>query len=299
MKRAPLVTTVLAVMAIAQTGNPCWSVSGGPKVALTGEEVVIVWDEANQTEHFVRQAEFKTQAKDFGFLVPVPSVPQVVEVDERAITILRDLAFPPVRNGGGGFTGGFGGGAFGGGGKVSIVKTENVGDYQVTTLTGTTGDAVQNWLKKHRFEFDDEGAEYLDHYIQRHWGFVAFKFRGTPGKQSTKAVRISFRTKQPFYPYKAPLSNWPSDKVKPLTVYFIAATHQRALYEGNLHPWEAKRTELSGGLPSQSAKELIRCLKLAAKDLPARRAVTVFVNGQNKSGYDRDLVFTPDMSVAR
>ena len=59
-------------------------------VEITDEAALIVWDSANQTEHFIRNANFETDAKDFGFLVPTPSVPSLHESGGRVLSELAE-----------------------------------------------------------------------------------------------------------------------------------------------------------------------------------------------------------------
>ena len=45
-------------------------------VRIADQEILVVWNPATKTEHFIRQASFRSQAKGFGFLVPTPTPPQ-------------------------------------------------------------------------------------------------------------------------------------------------------------------------------------------------------------------------------
>ena len=74
--RLPVIP-ILAVFAISLT--PLVACAPAPRegqiVEIADESAVIIWDSASQTEHFIRRASFKTEATDFGFLVPTPSQP--------------------------------------------------------------------------------------------------------------------------------------------------------------------------------------------------------------------------------
>ena len=65
------------------------------------QTVIMLWDEARQTQHFIRKADFKTNAKDVGFLVPSPSRPQLDESGNGAFVKLAEITAPPVPQGGG------------------------------------------------------------------------------------------------------------------------------------------------------------------------------------------------------
>lgn len=46
----------------------------GQPVVNADQTVIILWDAAKQTQHFIRKASFKTGANDFGFIVPSPTL---------------------------------------------------------------------------------------------------------------------------------------------------------------------------------------------------------------------------------
>jgi hypothetical protein len=82
---------------------------------LSVERVLIAWDETTGTEDFVREARFERSNQSFGFVVPVPSRPEVSAVARSPFNGLTG-AFPymlppsPLTRAGGGL------GAIGGGG---------------------------------------------------------------------------------------------------------------------------------------------------------------------------------------
>ena len=69
----------------------------GARVDIAEESAIIIWDAATKTEQFIRRASFKTDAKDFGFLVPTPSKPTLAEADDSAFHELERITAPPIR----------------------------------------------------------------------------------------------------------------------------------------------------------------------------------------------------------
>ena len=65
-------------------------------VEIADENAIIIWDSSSQTEHLNRRATFNTEAKDFGFLVPTPSQPQLVESDDTAFAESSRITAPKV-----------------------------------------------------------------------------------------------------------------------------------------------------------------------------------------------------------
>src|SRR5688500_9107818 len=102
----------------------CCLAYGQDPMSLIDEKAIIVWNPKTQMEHFIRQASFEGKAKDFGFIVPTPSQPQVEEADAAAFERLQKLVPKPSTRGMDAAStpaGGFGG--------VEILEQKRVGDY--------------------------------------------------------------------------------------------------------------------------------------------------------------------------
>ena len=61
----------------------------GSRVGVNSEEEIILYDAALHTEHFIRRADFRTEVKDFGFLVPTPSKPDLGEAESHVFDTLK------------------------------------------------------------------------------------------------------------------------------------------------------------------------------------------------------------------
>src|SRR3954451_5876569 len=68
----------------------------GKPVVNADQTVIIIWDAATKTQHFIRQASFKSAADDFGFLVPSPNEPELDESGNDAFPYLYDITKPKV-----------------------------------------------------------------------------------------------------------------------------------------------------------------------------------------------------------
>jgi len=66
------------------------------KVEVVDESAVIVWDKANQTEHFIRRATFDATGKSIGFIVPTPSVPQLAAANNEVFKELTEAIRPQL-----------------------------------------------------------------------------------------------------------------------------------------------------------------------------------------------------------
>ena len=94
-----LLTTVFAavVASVVATDDAhacCAAGPSGQPVVNADQSVILVWDSATKTEHFIRRASFRSEADDFGFLVPTPSQPELAESGNDAFPLLQKLTEP-------------------------------------------------------------------------------------------------------------------------------------------------------------------------------------------------------------
>src|SRR5438105_2779881 len=68
----------------------------GKPVVNADQAVIILWDAATKTQHFIRRASFKSEGDDFGFLIPSPSQPELSESGNEAFPYLQSLTEPKV-----------------------------------------------------------------------------------------------------------------------------------------------------------------------------------------------------------
>jgi len=66
---------LLAALASDPALACCPAPRSGQAVVNADQTVILIWDAATKTQHFIRKASFKSEADDFGFLVPSPSKP--------------------------------------------------------------------------------------------------------------------------------------------------------------------------------------------------------------------------------
>ena len=286
---ARAVSATFLLMAVT-IGYACCMAYGAHPVALVDEKAIIIWNAEQKREHFIRQASFDSEAEHFGFIVPVPSHPEVAEADAAAFNLLESLIpMDPEADGdeddatestdddpeG-----------------VDVIEQYVVGDYEVTILTATDGKSMLAWLEENEYDSRPAMEEWLDYYAKKDWFFAALKFIRAPDTTDpkTEALRISFDTDAPFYPYKMPTDTWPSPHYRPLALYFIASGKTSAQYQDNSVEWEAE-VLWSGRLPGETQERLEEQLGLAATDFPSNAIVTVFHNNRTERGYDSDLAF--------
>src|SRR5687768_15688483 len=91
-----LAATVLAAGLWSWSSACCPAPSRGSIVINADQTVVILWNAARKTQHFIRQASFRSDADDFGFLIPSPTPPELAESGNDAFPYLATLTRPEV-----------------------------------------------------------------------------------------------------------------------------------------------------------------------------------------------------------
>lgn len=256
----------IVVPRVSVTGTP------SPRVETADEAAYIVWDERNSTQHFIRRATFTGTATDFGFLVPTPSRPELRAVDDALFDTLARATAPRIEyreqvkevtkrfefNGclgtNANSTFSFVGSAIKPGGAspgtVQVLEQTRVGDFDATVLTfrrgagedAATGAAeLGRWLTRNGYHSSPRVTRWLARYVEDQWCLTAFKIAGTPAARGSEfraaAVRMSFRTERPFYPYREPEAEWPATAPRLLRVYFAASARFAGKLGDGPIPW--------------------------------------------------------------
>jgi hypothetical protein len=90
---------------------------------------------------------------------------------------------------------------------VRELHTQQVGGFDVSVLEADNAEALAKWIKDHGYSSDPELYEWLTPYVASKWKISAFKISQdakTGAISRTKAVRMSFKTDRPFFPYREP-----------------------------------------------------------------------------------------------
>lgn len=267
-------------------------------VVNASQTVIMIWDKERQTQHFIRKADFKTDAKDIGFLVPSPSRPQL---EESGIEAFRDLAkiTAPARSNGGGFPLGCSVApqvnSLQG---VTVIEEKRVAGYDATVLTARSGDDLVNWLKQNGYAYSPAVADWAKPYLVGSWHFTALKLAKQTSTQSDQdlkatALRITFKTDRPLFPYREPDSRQSSNELdaqrRLLRIYFIADTQYVGKINGS-KPWSGK-TKWSGDI-TKHRQSLLGKLNLPLDSTPSKWWLTEFEDEWPYQKAEGDLYFS-------
>ena len=301
----------------ASPGRPCAPAPPpGTYVSILAEQALIVWDPAAKRQHFIRRARFESSAPDFGFLVPTPPPPELSEAPDAVFDRLREAIQPEVVHRTGLRPIPFAvlalpfmifqrsapmdearmpvtAAAPQARPPVRVLDEKRVAGYDAVVLQADDAPALLRWLGDHKYDARAELREWLRAYVDQHWTVTAFKVAGGAGAAvSTQAVRMSFATERPFFPYREPADQrtGPAVAQRELVVYLVAPGRMGGTIGQGRHwpvhvPWAAPRAGLDAivapALPSGAA-------------LPAGAWLNAFFDTTSpRPGVD-DLFFAPE-----
>lgn len=191
---------------------------------IDSESALIIYDSAAKTEHFIRTANFRSTSAEFGFMVPTPSKPELaeasadvfgaladitkrrVEVRTRAKELSFDCGLLPMSR--------YAAGEAAPHAKadgVKVVEKKRVGDFDAAILQASEPQKLREWLTTNGYDANPTLDKWFEVYTKNKWYLTAFKIAadspaagGNPLALTSTAVRISFQTGEPFYPYREP-----------------------------------------------------------------------------------------------
>jgi hypothetical protein len=256
-------------------------------VVNADQTVIMIWDAASKTQHFIRQASFKSEADDFGFLVPSPTQPELAESGNEAFPYLLKMTEPEkkkVQRPRGGMSCGCGitektaapGVAnLAEAQAVKVLEEKMVAGFQAVVLEATSANALIGWLKDHGYAYSPEVEAWAKPYVEAGWKITALKVaKENDGKEkkvvAASSLRMSFKTERPLFPYREPDSSSSATaldaKHRLLRIYFIA----EARYQGELTKdvaWTGK-VAWADRLNEENRKKVLDMLKLPEATVP-------------------------------
>ena len=294
--------TMLTCGTPLQKSAACCAVTRDARAVVNADQTVImVWDEARQTQHFIRQASFKSDANDIGFIVPTPSRPQLAESGNDAFPRLKEITAPQVRR-----SRGFAPtcaampNATYGASSVRVIEEKRVAGFDATVLTAGSGADLAEWLNEHGYSYSPQVAEWAHPYVTGGWMMTALKVT-KPNDDHAKpdlkaaALRLSFKTDRPLFPYREPESAAAAQRLgtsgRLLRIYFIAGERYRGDLEAK-GKWSG-RVVWAGDITPHRA-DLLTDLKLPAQTGPAQWWLTEFEDQWPYEKAPADVYFARD-----
>ncbi len=281
----------------------CCPVSrSGMPVVNADQTVIILWDAASRIEHMIRKASFKCTADDFGFIVPTPSQPELDESGNDAFPYLQKITEPetkqvrhPI-----GISCGCSKSAIKSAVKseVRVLVEKEVAGFKAAVLDANSASALVGWLKDNGYNYSPQIEAWAKPYVTAGWKFTALKIAKSDDGSNDKtvkasALRISFKTDKPLFPYREPDPQSPAEALgarkRLLRIYFLSDGRM----EGNLaerERWSGRTAWANTLSPEQRAKTL-QLLGLPKNAVPEHLWLTEFEDNWQFQAAPADLYF--------
>lgn len=191
-------------------------------IVQAGERIAFAMADGIVTAHI--QIQYQGTATDFGWLLPLPSVPTLDLGTDELFTQLTsktqpqykinrvyegNCSFDPSRGGGFGLGGtpsanGAGGGGSGGGGGdqsgTPLVYQDSVGPYDYAVLKADTKDAMLQWLADNHYFVPTGTDDALGPYIRPGSFFLALKLKKGNDVGDLQPVVVKYASDLPMIP---------------------------------------------------------------------------------------------------
>lgn len=299
MKRC-LALLLLTILAGADRLEACAPAPrAGERVGIADESAIIVWDPEAQVEELIRRATFQGSAGDFGFLVPTPATPMLTETEDAVFDLVtkktarpverlttRKIDWTPVvfkfmRMSDRGATTGA---------PVEVLSEAKVAGYDAVIISATDVVALKSWLEQNGYPATPGIERWLEPYVRDKWTITAFKIDKDANEAArSRAVRMSFLTTRPVFPYREPAAEQPlSSRV--LRIWFFGPERVRGVLGTNTF-W-AGTLEWANPVDETFRTELS---KASGVNIPIGTRLTHFLDTTTGRG-NEDLYFTRDVS---
>ncbi|HCE44980.1 MAG TPA: hypothetical protein DET40_15680 [Lentisphaeria bacterium] len=226
-----LFTGLLFSFCLITFADGCFVWNGFERLREPQQKAIIVHDEG--VEDLILQVKYEGKAEDFGWIVPVPSMPEIRPLTYSCFYVLEQnpgvMIFESyldkyktvnLRE-----RGTF---AEGKSSDTKVLEEKTVGIYKTSILKSEDGQSLKAWLEENKYKMPDGAEKVFDHYIQKKWFFVAFRINSS-SIDDDKTARLSrgeldpihliFKTEKPVYPLY--ISSLNADKTK-LLIFLLS-----------------------------------------------------------------------------
>jgi len=144
--------------------------------------------------------------------------------------------------------------------SVEVLETKQVAGYDVAVLKADDAGALAQWLKDHDYEARPALEQWAEPYVAKGWIITAFKYAAQAGRIEAGAVRMSFVTDEPIFPYRVPSDQIAdSDQQNLLQTHLIGPGRASGLLgDGDAsHPWAQARLKYARPIPNEELADLL------------------------------------------
>ncbi len=215
----------------------------GNSAESPNQRALIIHD--GEKETLVLQVKYSGNVENFAWVVPIPVLPEENSITTDSDSIfqkLHEVTQPRLYK----IKGRDGWGKLGGGGDgpedvaeivpkmgIQVWERLQVGPYAVAVLSGSSSQALIDWLTSNGYHFPKEASSTVDFYVRKNWYFLASRVTvqsALPKSNSMfqaglPALKMTFKTEKPVFPLR--ISELSSAKENEIELY-VAAPHRMA-----------------------------------------------------------------------
>ncbi|MCE5324588.1 DUF2330 domain-containing protein [bacterium] len=163
------------------------------------QKAVIYFNRGEET--LIISPRYEGSAKNFAWVIPVPSRPRVEKGDAEIFGDLDRLLLSfrktvsPVET------------------PINVLEQKTTGDYDVSVLKSTDGNALIQWLDENAYHLPEKASEPVDSYAREGWTFVACKVHDPESAESglqsgtLTPLKLKFLSRKPVYPLRLSSAN--------------------------------------------------------------------------------------------
>ncbi|MCJ7811732.1 DUF2330 domain-containing protein [bacterium] len=211
----------------------------GNSAESPNQRALVIYDGSKET--LILQVKYSGTVDDFAWIVPVPHQPEadgITTTSDSIFQILHYYTQPRVVFGGDGNEGWWMPGERGVFNDsmvfeqgVTVWEMLQVGPYEVAVLSGTSSQALIEWLNANGYSYTDDAEPVIDYYIKKEWFFVALKVNvqdilsksNSTYQSGLPALKIAFLSDQPVFPLRiSEISAAPENEIE----LYVAAPHR-------------------------------------------------------------------------
>jgi hypothetical protein len=139
------------------------------------QKAIIVYDAGR--EDLILQVKYEGPVDEFGWLIPVPTLPTVRAGSIKCFYELSQLTQQRFETGFQMMSANLSGekSEVTTEPPVKVIETKTVGAYEIAVLSAKDSDALAKWMDANQFYFPASKADVLDAYVKRQWYFVAVR----------------------------------------------------------------------------------------------------------------------------
>ena len=247
---AALLSAVVAFTALpSSSARACGGFACSATPIIQSRESVVYSYEADGTISMAVQINYEGRDEDFAWILPVPVVPDSIEVGVDALFTQLQAATEPTfvldrrvdgtcaadphcsYPGGGGFGCSYaayesappytdGGGVGADAGSVVIHSEGNVGPYDTVVIGAATASEVVTWLGDNSYDIPAGIEPLLEPYATQGFVFVALRLNANRDSSVIRPVVLSMATDEACLPIRlTPIASTPN---LPIALYFLA-----------------------------------------------------------------------------